>query len=908
MFRTMKSVKRQICTVAAVTVFGLVVVSGTADAADILVTSFANGGGSGGPTSGDCECTLREAVNNSNATSGSGDTTGGDCQAGDITGHDTIYVPAGVYQPLNPSVRLDLTQSVTIIGDGMDATILSGGSARINFTAGFFGIIGQGDYELIGMEIGGPGSIGIFVNSTADRMDVTMSAIRVTGRIFAGMILRNRSTSGTTTIKNSEIVGNNALSDAAGIFVSGGETTVTNSLIKDNIGRNHAGGIAIFDPTLAFTLVNSTVTGNTGGLGGGISNRDFSSLTDQVVNIINSTITGNHATRRGGGFYSQTQGGTHANFQNTIIANNTAVTVAQSNCGRLFGVVPNDLGGNFADDAGGSLGELGGCNSFFFPATNFTEISTVDDVDLDHDLLDNGGPTATHALPAGSLAIDAAGACGALHPSLTTDQRFAPRDDGICDSGSFEFDGVVPSRDTDGDGVLDTADNCPFNDNPLQTDSDGNSRGNACDPGATLVCGGPAPCTDNDGDGFGSPGDASCPAGPAEDCNDSDETIFPGAAEICDGEDNDCSGTPDEGFNVGAACTVGIGACANSATLVCTVDGSGTECDAAPGIPAPDDSVCNGIDDNCNGLTDEDFNSMVTSCGLGVCQAVGSTSCVAGTVENSCTPGAPAPEVCNGIDDNCNGETDEGFPDVDGDGLCAALDNCPGKFNPGQSDSDLDGIGDACDQVFLVIDEDSIDNDNPPNFFSDVDVNDDIAEIGVRTQLPFFAANVGNTITLHTGEVGDEGWFALKTVPDSWVGAGPSNNGLHNYFEAGPGLGTPDGEGDREALLDKIPDVTPLRATGLKMLEGLQVCAVVYDSDISINYDPLDGSLKGANLGTVAFEVLSVTQLTGFSSSTLPKVEILILDADAEAVCKSPLELFLAPEPISSSEPPDVVP
>ena len=59
--------------------------------------------------------------------------------------------------------------------------------------------------------------------------------------------------------------------------------------------------------------------------------------------------------------------------------------------------------------------------------------------------------------------------------------------------------------------------------------------------------------------------------------------------------------------------------------------------------------------------------------------------------------------------------------------------------------------------VFLVIDEDSIDNGNPPNFFSDVEVNDNIADIGLRTQLAFFAANVGETITLHTGEVGDEG-------------------------------------------------------------------------------------------------------------------------------------------------------
>jgi len=202
---------------------------------------------------------------------------------------------------------------------------------------------------------------------------------------------------------------------------------------------------------------------------------------------------------------------------------------------------------------------------------------------------------------------------------------------------------------------------------------------------------------------------------------------------------------------------------------------------------------------------------------------------------------------------------------------------------------------------FLVIDEDSIDSGNPPNFFSDVDVNDDIADIGVRAQLPFFAANVGETITLHTGEVGDEGWFALKTIPTEWDGAG-DDDGLLNYLNAVPGLGSGD---NPEDLLDKIPDVTPLRATGLSLLVDEIVCAVVYDSDVSINYDPLDGSLKGDNLGIVAFKVISVSQLFGFSSSSLPEVEIEILDA--EDVCDEELELFTdAPVPISSSEPFDV--
>ena len=212
----------------------------------------------------------------------------------------------------------------------------------------------------------------------------------------------------------------------------------------------------------------------------------------------------------------------------------------------------------------------------------------------------------------------------------------------------------------------------------------------------------------------------------------------------------------------------------------------------------------------------------------------------------------------------------------------------------------------------LLIDDEGIGGGAPPNFFSDVEVNADIADIGVRTQLRFFADNVGATITLPGGFVGDEGWFAIETIPSSWTTAGPTADGLRNFVgnpntafphNVGPGLGTPDANGDSEALLDNIPDVNPLRATGLKLLEGRQVCAVVFKGDVSIGYDPLQGVLKGATSGTVAFEVLAVTA----SQPNLPEVEIKILEATQ--VCEDALTLFTdAPEPISSSRPKDVKP
>jgi hypothetical protein len=120
---------------------------------------------------------------------------------------------------------------------------------------------------------------------------------------------------------------------------------------------------------------------------------------------------------------------------------------------------------------------------------------------------------------------------------------------------------------------------------------------------------------------------------------------------------------------------------------------------------------------------------------------------------------------------------------------------------------------------FLVCDEDFIDPGLPPNFFSDIDVSDGMEVIGFRTQLAFFAANEGLTITMHTGEVGDEGCFAPQTIPASWDAAEPdpavpTGDGLRHFVgnpslafphNLGPGLGTADSNGDREALLDKIP-------------------------------------------------------------------------------------------------------
>jgi hypothetical protein len=222
-------------------------------------------------------------------------------------------------------------------------------------------------------------------------------------------------------------------------------------------------------------------------------------------------------------------------------------------------------------------------------------------------------------------------------------------------------------NDDDNDTIPDAFDNCPLVQNTGQINSDSDLLGNACD-------------LDDDND----------TAPDAIDCAPLDSSISPFAIEICDGIDNNCVNGADEGFP--DSNSDGIADCATGDNDGDLIPDSVDNCPDTPN-PTQQNSDTDLLGDACDPDDDNDSTPDTSDC--------------APTNPNI---GPLVAEVCDGIDNNCNFQVDEGFlnsdddaladcidPDDDNDGILDTLDNCPTVANTEQTNSDNDLVGDACD-------------------------------------------------------------------------------------------------------------------------------------------------------------------------------------------------------------------
>ncbi len=343
---------------------------------------------------------------------------------------------------------------------------------------------------------------------------------------------------------------------------------------------------------------------------------------------------------------------------------------------------------------------------------------------------------------------------------------------GSTSAGSFEITGLQPIR------VYDIRVEAVFN--------------NGCDNLSTVINCGTGSFIDNDGDGIGS----------EEDCDDNDPITFPGASEICDGKDNNCDGTVDEGLiemnfyldedGDGYGQTDSVFSDCRQPTGYVLLQGDCNDSDASI-FPGANES-CDDIDNDCDGLIDEGFEGHVAP--APACIEVGpkfvsiewdgindiSTffiyvdgSFVGSTQDNTFSitglnsqqdytirVEAVFNNGCGNLRTEINCSTTS-FADNDNDGFAENedCDDTNAAINPSATEIPNNDIDENCDGVALIIDDD---NDG---YNSDEDCDDTDALVNPGT------AEICDDIDNNCDGIIDEGFESHVAPAPACIEVGP---------------------------------------------------------------------------------------------------------------------------------------
>ena len=523
---------------------------------------------------------------------------------------------------------------------------------------------------------------------------------------------------GDLNLINNSFIANDADEEGGAVFIERADAvSVLGNTFCGNSAVLTGGGATVVDGAgTDNTWENNVFADNTSGNSGGAVRFDNSSNPD----LTNNTFVGNDS---GDGGHLRVSS-TAANLTNNIFAVATSgngVSQSNSNGSRDYNLWFNNTNNNVG--GGLSPGDLGGNAVFGNPdLVTYTGDCFSDD----------------YGLQPGSPAIDSG------DPAIQDD------DGSTSDIGAYG--GPNTPVDNDGDGFI------------AFVDCDDNNA--AVNPGATEICDGidndcngaidGADATDatswypdNDGDGFGDDdaGEFACspPSGYVAipgDCDDNDAAIHDGAYEACDGLDNDCDGQIDEGQPMTDyyADRDGDGYGDETSVLQACVPPDGfventEDCDDfEPLAWTNNPESCDEIDNDCDGDIDEGaqttFYEDGDGDGFGVDNANSFDACDGedGFVDNAddcddneATVNPGEVEVCDNLDNNCDGEVNEGlvepwFEDNDSDGYGnddVSVDDCEEpnghtavggdcndedpEINPGVEDDSNDQIDQDCD-------------------------------------------------------------------------------------------------------------------------------------------------------------------------------------------------------------------